>query len=670
MAVINVLDRQVAELIAAGEVVERPASVIKELVENSIDSGASAITVEIKNGGVTYMRVGDDGCGMAAEDVPRAFLRHATSKVRTKEDLDGILTLGFRGEALCSVAAVARVKIFTCQRGAIEGTEYAIAGGIGGEIEPSGCPEGTTITVSDLFYNVPARQKFLKKDASEGAAVAAVVDRLALSHPEVAFKFIRDGKQAMNTAGDGKLESAVLSVLGRDFLEGLLPVDYTCDGVRVSGFVTAPAAGRPNRNGQYFFLNKRYMKSTTFTAAVDESFKKSHMTGRYAGCVLHIDLAADSVDINVHPSKTQVRFDNDRPVFSAVYYAVRTALTKGDSTGELHIDEEPAVSAAVPMAPAPLAPAQSVFSAGQAMDTFVPANSPPTRYTQPPKAFPVDVYVDDGKKTGVGLDVNPEAVFGGASGTLSAGMFQESAPFYERSMPVVPLAVPSPGTTDTNRADIAVPCEPAAQDYLLAADESDPVPLPPVPLPPVPRLIGEGFSTYIIAEYENDIWIIDKHAAHERMIYEQIKDRPMESQMLLSPQTVRLPHEEYAALLENAGELNEAGFCIEDFGMSSVIVQAVPAPLCGQDIKSMLDEIAGNLLGGTKGSTKKAEWLYHSIACRAAIKAGDKSSPAELLALLKQIAPFKEDGVRYCPHGRPVAYRLSRAQLDKQFGRI
>ncbi len=617
MPKINVLDKHVAELIAAGEVVERPASVIKELCENSIDAGADQITVEIKNGGITYMRISDNGCGIAPEDVKTAFLRHATSKVQTAENLAAIGTLGFRGEALASVAAVSRIKMLTRVENSETGSDYSIEGGEEGELLDAGCPIGTTIIIKDIFYNVPARMKFLKRDASEAAAIAAVLDRLALSRPDVKFRFIKDGKQLMSTPGDGALLSAAHAGLGADFSKSLIEIDSGSDDIRVHGYVTAPSAARPNRNMQYFFLNGRSVKSTTFMAAVEEAFRRSIMSGKFPGCVLHVDMPLDSVDINVHPSKLQVRFENERPVFQAVYYAVKNGL---EGTSVPAVPAPPFVSHTADIAPPP-------------PPIFTP---PPAPVFTAPRVN-LDITVDD--------DFDKPAEPG--TGTLNSvppSMFFAAEP---------PLPKPP---ADTPVENAPLPSAPAQQRLFSEADY---------------RVIGEAYKTYILVETAECIYVVDKHAAHERVIYETLSTgETPDSQMLLSPITVTLDKTEYAAILENLESLEAAGFEADDFGMGSVVIRAVPAMLTGKDIASIISEAAGNLIKKGTADLGAMDWLYHSIACRAAVKAGDKSEISELTALIRQVAPFDENGVRYCPHGRPVSFKLPKREFEQKFGRI
>jgi DNA mismatch repair protein MutL len=609
MPKIHVLEKHVAELIAAGEVVERPASVAKELVENTVDAGATAVTVEIKHGGIPFLRVTDNGCGMVREDVPLAFLRHATSKVQGKEDLAGIHTLGFRGEALASIAAVSHVELLTRTANDLAGTRYLISGGDEEGCEDAGCAQGTTFVVRDLFYNTPARMKFLKKDVTEGNAVSGVVDHEALAHPEIAFRFLRDGKETLHTPGDNKLKNAIFAVYSREFTQGLLPVRYELNGVKVWGYISKPVASRPNRSMQNFFFNGRYVRSRTAMVAMEEAFKGSLMVGRFPACVLHIQLAFSAVDVNVHPSKMEIRFMNERPVFEAVYHGVKTALQKEDTPSILKLQ------------PQPQKPTQVIF---------------PT---------PV---------TGQQMHLQPQR--------HQMPAVHDSVTFAD--IPAVPadkVAVPPPIQTT---AAVPPANEPTAVESDLAPQTSGDAEEKPQ------KLIGEAFGTYILVQQGDDeIRIVDKHAAHERMLYEQLKAQTgdLPQQMLLSPITVTLSKEEYTAVLEHTELLARAGFDIEDFGPGTVLVRSAPVML-QENISSAVEEMAGYLAENrTSILTEKLDWLYHNIACRAAVKAGDESTPEELLELVRRLE--KED-VRYCPHGRPVSIVLRRKDLEHQFGRI
>ena len=627
MAVIRVLDKHVAELIAAGEVVERPASVVKEMMENSIDAGAKHITVEIRDGGVSYIRITDDGCGIHREDVPTAFLRHATSKVRSEDDLNHISTLGFRGEALASVAAVAKVEVTTCAKGEIEGTHYVIHGGEEIVIEDIGCAEGTTFVVEDLFYNIPARMKFLKKDVSEGNAVASVVEKLALSHPEIAVKFIRNGRTELQTPGDGQMLSCIHAVLGKAFASTLVPVEYAMGGVQINGFICKPEGARPNRTMQHFFVNDRYVKTQTGLVALERAYKGMIMVGRFPACVLFIHLPAETVDANVHPAKIEVRFINEKPVFDAVYYAVRSALETRTTIRQMEIPRD-----VVPAAP-------------------VVAPRPQVSVTAQPKPIPVapirrpsflDLSVDDRDVQRTSLRDDTTV----ATPKVTTPVKLEDLPVFVPDKPkeeTVPNAVP-------------VVIEEPVQTVLQQE----------IPI----QYVGELFSTYVLVQRGESLFIIDKHAAHERILYNQLKAQAHnEEQMLLSPVAVIVSREEHTALLGAVEELQTAGIAIEDFGGQSVLVRSFPLNLTGEDIDNTLREIATGLVGGNREvQTAKLDWIYHSSACRAAIKAGDISKPAELLELAKRV--LTDDSVRFCPHGRPVCIEMTKKELEKQFGRI
>jgi DNA mismatch repair protein MutL len=643
---INVLDKHVAELIAAGEVVERPSSVIKELVENAIDADSSAITVEIKNGGITYMRVTDNGCGIAREDVPLAFLRHATSKVHVQDDLEGISTLGFRGEALASVAAVAHVELITRTQEELAGTRYCIDGGEEQSCEDAGCAPGSTIIVRDLFYNTPARMKFLKKDLAEANAVAGILDRIALSHPEISLRFLRDSRETLHTPGDGKLQSAIYSVFGKEFAQGLIPVDYELNGVKVWGFVSKPAFARPNRSMQQFYINGRFVKSRTAMVAMEEAFKGSLMVGKVPACVLHLAVTPGAVDVNVHPAKIEVRFINERPIFDAVYHGVKTALNEGDTPGVLSLNK-PALS---PFAK-PEPPVQMRFGASPAAGAVPPGTSVPKSERMPESpALARDFSVRD----------------------VQSPAFH---PDYEVSLPEYP--VPRPETTKTAEPETPWPreSEPEEMSAIPAAKEEPPQEIigskPQRPEEKPEKFVGEAFGTYIILQRgEDELVLIDKHAAHERMLYEQLKAQGGQAvqQMLLSPVPVTLDKGEYTAVLEAEETLAEAGFEIDDFGSGTVLVRSAPLILGGEDVADAVMEMAGYLLSAKNDiTTEKLDWLYHNVACRAAVKAGDESSPQELAALARRM---EAEDVRYCPHGRPVSFLLKKKDLERQFGRV
>ena len=665
MSKICVLDRHVAELIAAGEVVERPASVVKELMENCLDAGARRITVEIRDGGVSYIRIADDGCGIAREDVPTAFLRHATSKVHDAQDLTAIGTLGFRGEALASVAAVARVELTTCAAGEIVGTHYVIHGGDEVLIEDAGCPAGSTFVIEDLFYNVPARMKFLKKDVSEGNAVAAVVERLALSHPEVSVRFIRSGRTEVQTPGDGDLLSCIRAVFGKPFSAGLIPADYTMGGVHVHGFICRPQDCRQNRTMQHFFINARYVKTQTGMIALERAYKGVTMVGRFPTCVLYLDMPPETVDANVHPAKLEVRFINEKPVFDAVYFGVRSALEGQQGLTRVLLRDErgpaqPSMSArpaepempAVRPAPAPVTlpmpqPSRPV-AADPASDAGpAPSPTPVVRAPEPPvrAARPsIDVFFDDEPSPG--------------ECSLEDGTLPTYAPTAFRPAAAVPANVPAAAPAPP---PVPQPQPPAVPDgpQQIAMDDA-----------PAVRLIGELFSTYIVAQMGDSVYLIDKHATHERLIYNKLcAAERADAQLLLAPVDVSVSREEHTALLENLEVLQKSGFELEDFGGRTVLVRAFPMILSGEDIPATVREIAAHLAEDpNEVSASKLSWIYASSACRAAAKAGDSNSPAELQALAEAV--LLHDEVRYCPHGRPVCIELTKKEIERRFGRL
>ena len=655
MPKINLLDKHVAELIAAGEVVERPASVIKELVENAVDAGASSITAEIKNGGVAYIRVTDNGCGILRGDVPTAFLRHATSKVLNPDDLDSIATLGFRGEALASVAAVAHVELLTRTEEELAGTRYVIEGGEEKTLEDAGCAQGTTIIVRDLFYNTPARMKFLKKDTVESNAVAAVMDKIALSHPEISMRFVRDGKEELHTPGDGKLKSAVFAVFGREFTAGLIPVEYEYSGVGVRGFISKPSAARPNRSMQQFFINGRYIKSRTAGVALDEAFKGSLMVGKFPACVLHLSMSFQAVDVNVHPAKLEVRFLNERPIFDAVYHGVKSALNRGDGPNVMSLPKP-----AAPAFPQPQAAAQTTLGPGSAVrppSAFSGyAESLPGVFQMPPTQQPM-LHDGGGNRDGIEVSVPATPAYQitrRAAPPESAGGPEESADAPQKE---IFDAEPEPGETGAAREEPGE--EGPAREGLPGAQ----------PLRAA-RFLGEAFGTYLILECGDELVLIDKHAAHERLLYEKLKEQSGTafSQLLLRPVTVTLDKNEYAAVLGASEVCAQAGFEIEDFGAGTVLVRSAPLSLEGTDIEGAVMEIAGYLASSkTDVTTEHLDWLYHNIACRAAIKAGDESPREELIALAQTLEENPQ--VRYCPHGRPIFIVLKKRELEKQFGR-
>ena len=618
MPEIKVLPKEISELIAAGEVVERPASVIKELVENSIDAGADNITVEIQHGGITYMRITDNGCGIEKNDVPTAFLRHATSKIKNSGDLNAIGTLGFRGEALAAVSSVARVEMFTKPRDAAFGTHYEIEGGVEKLCEEAGCPDGTTIVIRDIFFNTPARMKFLKKDVSEANAAAAVVERIALSHPEIAFKLIRDGKQSLMTPGDGKINTTVYSVLGREFAGTLMEVDGGLDGIGVKGLTCKPVSCRPTRNYQFVFLNGRLVRSGTVTAAVEQAYKNSAMIGKFPGFVLYLSVPLDTVDVNVHPAKTEVRFSDERRIFDAVYSSVRSALSKGDTRPEVKLKEP-------------------VFNPFERMST--------AQYRQQPISKPT--VAEEIYKVKPSLHNTTETV-----------TFRDANYNHDKTEKTlyVPKEVVEPPIAQTEK--LIIPERVAVDIMREVEDEKPPV-----------TLIGEAFLTYIIVQMGESVFMIDKHAAHERILFNKLKkEQKTEMQALLTAVTVSLTREEYNAVISNTEKLSKAGFEVEDFGNSSVRVSAVPAALTKEDIPSVISELAGDLLKGKAPDAERLDDMYHTVACKAAIKAGSRTSPLEMQKLAERV--LYSDDIMYCPHGRPVAFEIKRRELEKQFGRI
>ena len=679
---INVLPKNIAELIAAGEVVERPASVVKELCENSIDAGATAVTVEVRNGGITYIRITDNGSGIFRDDVQKAFLSHATSKLKTAADLDSIFTLGFRGEALASIAAVSRIELFTKTVNEENGTFYSIEGGTETKNETAGCPDGTTIVVRDLFYNTPARMKFLKKDVSEANAVADVVDKLALSHPEISFRFIRDGKQTLITPGDGKLLSVIYSIFGRVFAEGMIETNYELEKIGVSGFVCKPTSARPSRAMQYFFLNGRFIKSRGCAASMENAYKNSIMVGKFPSCVLNITVPPHTVDVNVHPAKTEVRFSDERRVSSAIYYAVKNALSEYDT--RLQIDLAKVAQKTKPEnaqfymvedePPKAKAPEEKKVSVSPAASRPLPKRD--FWQSMPSEQFKTGNTLSSVKNDKLShRDDENEPDLVSAFKTKRAN--ERTLSQNEQKIPTEPknecsvlpsgsqFEKTSVAQTENAKPEILKKSEPEKSRSFVAVTDKQ----PPKPL----RLLGEAFKTYIICEYDGKVCIIDKHAAHERVIFNRMKkereEKETSSQVLLSPVTVTLSKNEYGVILENLDVFSKCGFLVEDFGNGAVIVRECPMLLEEDDVQDVILEIANNLmLNKTDVQAEKIDRIYHTAACKAAIKAGFKNSTAELKALAERV--LYNDDVRYCPHGRPVLIEMSRYDLEKQFGRI
>ena len=712
MAVIHVLDKHTAELIAAGEVVERPASVVKELLENSIDAGATQVTVSIESGGVKLIEISDNGTGIEAEYISTAFIRHATSKIKTPDDLTNIHTLGFRGEALASIASVARVELTTRTEADEFATVYRIEGGEEISREPGARAVGTTIRVKDLFYNTPARMKFLKKDSSEGTFVADTIAHVALSHPEVSVKFIREGKLQYVTPGDGQLRSAAYAVLGREFSRDLIELKNQEGVYRITGLITPPKSCRASRSMQHFYINGRYVRNRTMMAGMEMAFKGTMMQGKFPGGILLLEMPADLVDVNVHPAKIEARFARENDVFDVVYHAVKLALAQPGTGERLFTFEadkeeekaenskkdadiikndvknnnftglsaiirgqadpgvlpqqhwEPAKPAAAPQQPAPAAAMQIPTAPsvprwkGSAqnedmLDPFVTLHSPKLETTKAPEPFRAAASETQ-------LDVEPE--FGetklhSPQDHMAAWNPAQEAPKEEPES--APCAETEPDAPEAAEQETVL-AEPEQMNFDPTADQPEPL-----------RYVGEVFRTYILAERGDELCLIDKHAAHERQLYEKLAANygNVPSQMLLEPAAIDLAAEEKQALLDNIPLLENAGLEIADFGGNTVVLRAVPADVEPQNAESLLVEIANKLLkGGHDALNEHTEWVLHSISCRAAIKAGDKSSPQELLALAEKI--LSGEVPPFCPHGRPCVLKLTRKELEKQFGRI
>ncbi|MGN0616856.1 DNA mismatch repair endonuclease MutL [Ruminococcus flavefaciens] len=674
MPPINVLSKEISELIAAGEVIERPSSVIKELVENSIDSGASHITVEIKNGGTTYMRVTDDGCGMSFGDVPKAFLRHATSKISAKEDLDNILTLGFRGEALASVAAVARVEIMTKQKEGLYGTLYTIEGSVEKSHEESGCPDGTTVIIRDLFYNVPARRKFMKKDVTEGNAVSTILQKIAMSHPDIAFRFIRDNRTEFNSSGDGELFSAIYAVYGRDFARDLMPVDYEYEGVKVSGFVIKPLYSKNNRAFQNFFVNGRYVRSRLCSAALENAYTNMIMTGKFPACVLLIDLPPSTMDVNIHPTKAEVRFTNEKSVSDAVYFAVKNAMMKDGLIYEFELKPHADWTKA--------APEQEEMKQQEFMftpvDKIEETEQKLAETTKPAYEALAPVYTAPkpaAEETPITADITPSPAYDQP--------VQAAAPVYEReaetahvqeniSEPVKapePVSEPEPPKAVegfsyiTQQAFAAAPVQKPAESE--APKESVWTEKPKI------RVIGEAFGLYVVAEVGDDTMImIDKHAAHERIIFERLKSRNCKqySQQLLTGVRVLLTGDEFSALETNQELLADLGFTFDFSEKPCVVATAVPTFIMELDMEDIISEIANNLrMYSHDPQSHVLDDMLHTVACKSAIKGNDKNDIAELQSLAEQV--YFDERIRHCPHGRPVMFTMTKSNISHQFKR-
>ena len=656
MPKIKVLPKEIAELIAAGEVVERPASVIKELMENAIDAGSSSVTVEIKNGGITYIRVTDNGCGISREDIRTAFISHATSKISTRDDLYAIGTLGFRGEALASIAAVSNVEVLTRTTEEETGTRYCISAGEETLVDDAGCPVGTTIVIRDLFYNTPARMKFLKKDVSEANAVAGIVDKIALSNPDVSIRFIREGKSALFTSGSGDLKTAAYEIFGKDFADGLIEADYSFESVKISGLVSKPTKSRPNRNMQFFFVNGRLVKSGTASAALSEAYKNSIMVGKFPYCVLNITTAPGLVDVNVHPAKIEVRFANERTVFSAVYYAAKNALEHRDEAPKVTIPRTAQTELFEPVRPKTeqmrLPEKQPDFWNRMSSSEYRSAQQPERPTYQQPAAREDIITVASPDKKPENADSEPSTIqhfldAQRAKKEETAAIEADIRPELSEKAATLPDEKP----------------EETARALDTAVDEK------PAELPVT--VIGEAFKTYIIVQQGDSIFLVDKHAAHERMLFNELvkNDSKRSTQMLLTPITVTLSKEEYSSVLDNLDMLMQAGFAVEDFGYSVVIVRECPMEISADEVADVVAELAGYLVENRqKLISEKKEWLFSLMACKAAIKGGMYTTEYERELFIKRL--FASPEIRYCPHGRPVMIEITRRELEKNFGRV
>lgn len=643
MAVIHELDSHMADLIAAGEVVERPSSVCKELVENAIDAGASQITVELENGGITYLRVCDNGCGMAPEDAPIAFRRHATSKIRTREDLSAIGTLGFRGEALAAISAVARVELFTKQTGCMEGVHVSLEGGKMTANEPAGCPDGTTFIIRDLFYNTPARMKFLKKDFTEAGYILSAVEHAAESHPEINFQCIRDGKRVFHAPGNGSLQNAVFSVFGKELSKNLIEMpENTLNGIRVWGYISKPHAPRANRTYQHFFVNGRFIKSKLVQAAMEEAYRNSIITGKFPyGCVC-IDLPLGLVDVNVHPAKTEVKFAEEKKVFSAVYAAVKNALAGEENIPEIEAKPRKPLADVLPSTQ-PEPQEKTEVLARSAIRLTPRVSDEPKRSTdtlQQASAYRSAACVGVPKRASFLPFVDVDARDERALEHVGA-----PKPVKEPVRPAQPMPVLQPAQQQAKEKETLIDDMPKA------------------------HVIGSCFDTYILAEDESGLILIDKHAAHERILFNQLRKQvDIPTQMLLQPVVVDLSGEEYAAMMDGMEQIQSIGFVMEPFGQHSVAVREAPAYIDAGDLPMTVSEMAQKLMDRRTPVPDRLDDLIHTVSCKAAIKGGWKTSMEELQSLCDRVLSDPE--VTCCPHGRPVTVRLTKYELDKMFKRV
>ena len=623
------LSPHVANLIAAGEVVERPASVVKELLENAVDAGATQVTVEIRDGGMTFLRVTDNGCGMSTDDARTAFLRHATSKLKTAEDLAAIATMGFRGEALAAIASVSRIDLLTKTPGAISGTSLTLEAGNITEETEAGCPDGTTIIVRDLFFNTPARMKFMKSDTVEGSRVTAAVQLQALAHPEVAFRFLRDGKEVLSTPGTGKLEAAVYCVYGRDSGK-MVQVDGKWENFSVTGYVSKPTDARPSRNLQTFFVNDRPVKSRLLMAALEEAYRNQIMAGKFPACVLHLRVPANAVDVNVHPAKTEVKFLNEKAVFDCIHYCVLGALNKTQDRPQVQFKAAPPVEKPV------AAPMEKPVSAPQKQENFFRT-----------------MNAEEFKNFSAAVKDAPKPSLLAAAATAAAVERTVLPPVREQV--ILPKATPAPIPAPAPVPQIEEP------EQVVIAEMPKEIPW---------RFVGELYNSYIIVEQGEEAYLIDKHAAHERILFEKLKanQETISSQVLLTPVTLRLSAEAVAILLENSSLLEELGFEVQEFGENTLAIRQIPMDLDSTQAADALETLSSDLLNGRKESRENVrDELLHTVACKAAIKAGWITSEKELMKLAEQV--LSRDDLKHCPHGRPICITLSKKQLEKQFKR-
>ena len=633
------LSAHIANLIAAGEVVERPASVAKELLENAVDAGASQVTLEIRDGGMTFLRVTDNGCGMSAEDARAAFLRHATSKLRTAEDLSAIVTMGFRGEALAAIASVSRVDLLTKTPGALSGTSIHLEAGVITEESEAGCPDGTTIIVRDLFYNTPARMKFMKSDSVEGSKVAAAIQMQALAHPEVAFRFLRDGKEVLSTPGTGSLEAAVYCVYGRECGK-MVNVESKWENYTLTGFISKPTDARPSRALQTFFVNDRPVKSRLLIAALEEAYRNQMMVGKFPACVLHLKMPVNMLDVNVHPAKTEVKFLNEKAVFDCIHYGVLGALNQTPDRPQMQFQS---------VSPAPQPPKAAVT---------VPA---PKAAPQKQEKFFRTMSAQEYRAFSESVKDAPKPNAAAAAATVKA-VEQTMQPVLRENV-FLPSAVPMPTPTSPVTPAPVVPPAPAEeipeQVVMEAVAQDTPW-----------RFVGELYNSYILVERDEEAYLIDKHAAHERILFEKLKanQEAISSQSLLTPNPCNLGPEGTAILLANQSLLEELGFGIEEFGDNTILIRQIPMDLDPTQAAESLERLAADLQNGRKESPKTVrDELLHTVACKAAIKAGWQTSQQELLALAEQV--MAREDLKHCPHGRPICISLSKKQLEKQFKR-